>query len=154
MISKAAAAYFLLREELVNQGGKSDVIDEAFLDYINKDDTVDLNEEIALKILVNESAVMSADVASSPSPLISDPDGYAMGMPYYTCSLDVYHKCVNGKRKTGRWQSHLDGDERAEGIKNWAKLNAKEGLMIQNEKTNAYTVLRRPSGPGRWNPHT
>jgi len=60
---------------------------------------------------------------------------------------------MKGKRKTGRWQQYLEGDDRYEGIKNWAKINSKAGIMIQDRATGAYTVLRRAAGSKRWEPH-
>lgn len=166
-LGKAAAAYFLLREELIKMGGKQEQIDEAFSKHLkeNLDPSTSLMMESALSAdleedygitfedTVEEDAVTTGGVATIPTPLVTEPDGQAMGMYYYKCSTDVYNKCMRGKRKTGRWQQYLEGDERAEGIKNWAKLNAKTGIMIQDKSTGAYTVLRRPHGTNRWSPH-
>jgi len=166
-LGKAAAAYFLLREELIKMGGKQEKIDEAFRKHLKENEdpstslmmesalTADLENDfgITFEDNVEEDAVQTGDVATIPTPLVTEPDGKAMGMYYYKCSSDVYNNCMKGKRKTGRWQQYLEGDERAEGIKNWAKLNAKSGIMIQDTATGSYTVLRRPHGPKRWDPH-
>jgi len=158
-IGKAAAAYFLLREELIKMGGSKEMIDEAFKKHLK--DKSDVETSLMMEAAIDtedygitfEDAVVTGDVATIPTPLVTDPDGKAMGMYYYKCSTDVYNKCMRGKRKTGRWQQYLEGDERAEGIKNWAKLNAKSGIMIQDKSTGSYTVLRRPAGIKRWDPH-
>jgi len=159
-LGKAVAAYFLLREELISMGGTKEMIDEVFMKHLKEGDVeTSLMMEAAINTEDNdfgitfEDAVVTGDVATIPTPLVTDPDGKAMGMYYYKCSTDVYNKCMRGKRKTGRWQQYLEGDERAEGIKNWAKLNAKSGIMIQDKSTGSYTVLRRPAGIKRWDPH-
>jgi hypothetical protein len=157
-IGKAVAAYFLLREELIRMGSNKKQINEVFMKYLKEESEpeVVLMMESAIDNdfgITFEDAITTADIAIVPTPMVSDPDGKAMGMYYYTCSTDVYNKCMKGKRKTGRWQQYLEGDERAEGIKNWAKLNAKSGIMIQDKTTGAYTVLRRPAGNKRWAPH-
>jgi hypothetical protein len=152
MMGKAAAAYVLLREDLVKRGADAEQLDEVFAQYLDESEMIDVDVSVAMKILINEDALATGDVAVVPTPLITDPDGTAFGMSYFDCDADTYQKCVHGKRKTGRWQSYLGDDERAGGIKNWAKLNNKDGIMIKDISSGSYTVLRRPAGPGRWDP--
>lgn len=152
MMGKAVAAYALLREELVKKGADAKMLDESFKEYLDTTDIIEMDTSEALKILIQEDAVTTGDVAIIPKPLVTDPDGKAFGMDYFKCEPDVYQKCVSGKRKSGRWQAYLGDDDRADGIKNWAKIHAKDGIMIQDNKSGSYTVLRRPAGPGRWNP--
>jgi len=109
-LGKATAAYFLLREEIINMGASKEQINAAFTKYLKEEENVEtaLIIEAAIETedfgITFEDAVTTADVAIIPTPLVSDPDGKTMGMYYYTCSPDVYAKCMKGKRKTGRWQ--------------------------------------------------
>jgi hypothetical protein len=136
-IGKIATAYYLLREEMIKSMDITDKeLDEEFYKLLE----TPLTEE--------EIVQVKQDVTAQPS--IATPDGNIAGSPYFSCESDTYHACVKGKRKTGRWQSYLGDSDQGKAIINYAKINPKSAIVIQDKSTNTYTFLRKPFGPNRW----
>jgi hypothetical protein len=133
-IGKIATAYFLLREQLKNDDIDDKLIDETFYQLLNESSS--------------DIEAIKEDIMNKPD--ITTPTGQYCGMPYFSCSNETYSKCVNGKRKTGRWQKYLGDDTNGAGIINYAKINPKSAILIQNQSTKTFTILRKSAGPNRW----
>jgi hypothetical protein len=136
-LGKIATAYYLLREELMAEFDiSSSSLDEEFYKLLDNPLTEEQINEIKL------------DIVSKPA--ITSPDGNLMGSPFFSCDTTTYQSCMHGKRKTGRWQPYLGDSERGKGIINYAKINNKSGIIIQDETTKTFSYLRKPFGPNRW----
>ena len=107
-----------------------------------------LENPIKINHLKKEIAQLKEEIETQPS--ITNPDGNVMGHPFFKCNSSTYHACIQGKRKTGRWQRYLGDDDRGKGIINYAKINNKSAIIIQDEGTGAYSYLRKPFGGNRW----
>jgi hypothetical protein len=137
-LAKVATAYFLLREELISKLEMSEKeLDSAFTQILEESPFSD-----------KEIAQLKEEIETQPS--ITNPDGNVMGHPFFKCNSSTYHACIQGKRKTGRWQRYLGDDDRGKGIINYAKINNKSAIIIQDEGTGAYSYLRKPFGGNRW----
>lgn len=55
-LGKAAAAYFLFKEEMVRHGTNAEKLDEAFIDYCNEN--ISLNESIQMEQLIKQHTLL------------------------------------------------------------------------------------------------
>lgn len=55
-LGKAAAAYFLFKEEIVKHGTNAEALDEAFLEYCN--DSMTLNESMQMETIMNNHMLL------------------------------------------------------------------------------------------------
>jgi hypothetical protein len=55
-LGKAAAAYFLFKEELIKHGTNSEALDEAFLDYCN--DSLTLSESMQMETIMSNHMLL------------------------------------------------------------------------------------------------
>lgn len=60
-LGKAAAAYFLFKEELVKHGTNAEMLDEAFIDYCN--DTMPLNEAMQMRTILDNHLMLNEVIA-------------------------------------------------------------------------------------------
>ena len=136
-LGKIATAYYLLREELMSEFDiSSSALDEEFYKLLENP--------------LSEAQIDNIKLDVINKPAITSPDGEMMGSPYFSCDTNTYQSCMHGKRKTGRWQPYLGDSDRGKGIINYAKINNKSGIIIQDETTKTFSYLRKPFGPNRW----
>lgn len=71
------------------------------------------------------------------------PDGKAAGNDYFNCPKDIFHSCMQGKRKFARWSKFMGEGEFTNKIKQYVKENPNKQFMLKNDSTNQYIFVRR-----------
>jgi hypothetical protein len=64
------------------------------------------------------------------------------GRAMWVVDEDTYYKALLGKRKYEHFTKYLDGCDVAEEIREYARTNWAESIILQNEKTGAMVYLK------------
>lgn len=110
-----------------------------------------LNEDIEelaaeLTLLREEAPTNSIGSGAGVAGLVGEPPvpQKFMNCRVFDVDAEVFHKCTNGKHPRHRYSRYVGSDEVGEEIREYAKANIKEGIVLRNKSDSSMMFLRRP----------
>lgn len=65
------------------------------------------------------------------------------GTQVFEVSNDVYYKCINGKKKYGRYKKYVGDDDTGNAIREYGIKNPKLSIILKNSATGSMIYLRK-----------